>query len=90
MPAVCAVGVPVLPVAVPGAAVSPGISNCSFVNAPTLTVVEGLVLAVLLPSVTSVAVTVALPAVLKVTLKVLVPATSAVHPPATPRWRHWR
>src|SRR5438093_8153008 len=37
-PEVRAVGVPVLPVAVPGAAVSPGTSNCSFTNAPALTV----------------------------------------------------
>src|SRR6266536_475615 len=37
-PAPWAVGVPVLPVAVPGAAVSPGTSNCSFTNAPALTV----------------------------------------------------
>src|SRR2546422_6078498 len=39
--AVCAVGDPVLPVAVPGAAVSPGTSNCSFTNAPAATVIEG-------------------------------------------------
>ena len=77
VPAVCAVGVPVLPVAVPGAAVSPGISSCSFVNAPAVTVVAGLVFGVLIPSVTSVAVTVWLPAVSSVTVKVCVPATSA-------------
>ena len=40
-------------------------------------VVEGLVLAVLVPSVTSVAVTVAVPAELSVTLNVAVPATKA-------------
>ena len=75
-PAVRAVGTPVFPEALPGAAVSPGINNCSLAKAPATTVVEGLVLAVLLPSVISLAVTVALPAVLKVTAKVLVPETS--------------
>src|SRR3954454_10656277 len=76
-PAVCADGLPVLPEADPGAAVSPGISSCSFANAPALRVVDGLVLAVLDPSVESVAVTVALPAVFAVTENVFVPATSA-------------
>ena len=42
----------------PGDAVSPGINSCSFVNAPAFTVVDGLVFAVLVPSVMSVAVTV--------------------------------
>ena len=37
VPAVWARGVPVLPLAVPGAAVSPGTSNCSLANAPELT-----------------------------------------------------
>src|SRR5262245_61523822 len=69
---------PVLPVAVPGAAVSPGTSNCNFTNAPTLTVIEGLVLAVLLPSDASDAVRVRVPEVFSVTLKVCVPETSAV------------
>ena len=77
VPEASAEGVPVLPVAVPGAAVSPGASNCNFTNAPALTVTEGLVLAVLVPSVISVAVTVQLPAVFKVTLRFLVPATNA-------------
>src|SRR5262245_26380110 len=77
VPDAAAVGVPVLPVAVPAAAVSPGTSNCNFTNAPELTVIEGLVLAVLLPSDASEAVRVRLPAVIKVTLKVFVPATSA-------------
>ncbi len=36
-PAICAVGVPVLPLAVPGALVSPGASNCSFTKAAGLT-----------------------------------------------------
>src|SRR5437016_1257400 len=38
--------------------VSPGISSCSFAKVPALTVVEGEVLAVLVPSLASVAVTV--------------------------------
>ena len=46
-------------------------------KAPALTVIDGDVFAVLLPSVMSVAVTVRDPAVFRVTLKVLVPATSA-------------
>src|SRR5207249_247428 len=37
VPAVWALGVPVLPFVVPGAAVSPGTSNCSLANAPALT-----------------------------------------------------
>src|SRR5205814_1568955 len=74
----------VLPVDDPAAAVSPGISSCSLVNAIAFTVVDGLVLAVFVPSVMSVAVTVWPPppplpdaAVLSVTLNVPVPATSA-------------
>src|SRR5439155_25783113 len=63
VPAGWAVGVPVLPVAVPGAAVSPGTSTCNFTNAPAFTVMDGLVLEVLLPSVTSLAVMVRVPAV---------------------------
>ena len=62
-----------MPVAVPGAAVSPGTSNCNFTKAPELTVMEGLVLALFVPSVTSLAVSVALPAVLRVMLNTLVP-----------------
>src|SRR5438094_506114 len=77
VPAVCAVAVPVLPLLDPGEAVSPGTNNCNFVKLPALTVMEGLVLAVLVPSLMSLAVTVRLPAVLSVTLKVCVPATSA-------------
>src|SRR5664279_734871 len=74
-PAVCADGVPVLPDAVPGAAVSPGIRSCSFEKAAALIVVAGLVFAVIKPLLTSLAVTVAVPAVFAVTAKVLVPAT---------------
>src|SRR5205814_819260 len=68
---------PVLPVADPGLAVWPGPRICSCAKAPALIVVDGLVLAVFVPSVLSVAVTVAVPAVLNVTLKIFVPATSA-------------
>ena len=58
-PAVCALGVPVLPDAVPGAAVSPGSRIWSLANAPALIVVDGLVFAVFAPSLMSVAVKVA-------------------------------
>src|SRR5439155_21259466 len=44
VPAVWAVGVPVLPVAVPGAALSPGSRSCSLVTAPALTASKGLAL----------------------------------------------
>src|SRR5258708_21341834 len=72
-PAVWADGVPVLPVAVPGAAVSPGANNCNLANAPAFTVIAGLVELVLLPSVLSAAVTVQLPAVLFVRAEVPLP-----------------
>src|SRR6266478_6551766 len=78
VPAGWAVGVPVLPVAVPGAAVSPGTNSCSFTKFPAPTEIEELVPAVLLPSVTSLAVSVCVPAVWRVTLKLWVPATNAV------------
>ena len=83
VPAVSAVGVPVLPVEVPGAAVSPGTTNCNFTKDPAFTVMDELVLAVLVPSVLSVAVTVRLPPDFKVTLKVFVPATRAAFPGST-------
>src|SRR5436190_2645937 len=76
-PALCAVGVPDLPIALPGAAVSPGTSNCIFTKAPALTVMDGLVLAVLVPSIRSEAVKVCEPAVLSVTLRFCVPETRA-------------
>src|SRR5438034_987996 len=76
--ALCAVGVPVLPVAVPGAGVSPGANTCNFTNAPGLTVIAGLVLAVLAPSVRSEAVRVCEPAVVNVTLRVWVPETKGM------------
>src|SRR6266542_1723347 len=77
VPADWAVGDPVLPVALPGAAVSPGTSSCSFANAPGFTVTAGLVLAATAVCVMFEAVSVRLPTVLSVTLKVWVPATSA-------------
>src|SRR5262249_22167272 len=43
LPAVVVAGVPVLPVAVPGAAVSPGARICSLVKAPGLTERDGVV-----------------------------------------------
>src|SRR5438445_6012 len=78
-PAVCAAGEPVLPEAVPGATVSPGVSTSSLENAPARTPIVGLVLLVMAGRVTSAAVTVALPAVLNVTvkLKFWVPPTKA-------------
>src|SRR6266567_546870 len=76
VPAIWSEGAPVLPVLVPGAAVSPGSRICSLVTAPALTVIDGLVLGVLVGSVVSVAVTVQLPAVLLVSEKVLVPEAS--------------
>src|SRR5439155_52914 len=85
VPAVCAVGAAaVLPVAVPGAATSPGSRICSFVTAPALTVTLALVLAVNAAA-ASVAVTVRVPTVLKVKLdKAPVPATNVRLPPAAP------
>ncbi len=67
-----------MPEAVPGAAVSPGISSWSLAKAPALIVVAGLVFAVIAPFVMSVAVNVFEPAVFAVTDKVFVPATRAV------------
>jgi len=75
--AVCAVGEPVLPVAVPGAAVSPGNKICSLVTAAALMEMTGLVSDTIEGLVTSESVTVWLPAVLKVTLKERLPFTSA-------------
>src|SRR5436309_5184817 len=49
VPAVCAVGVPVLPAPLPGEAVSPGTSNCNFTNPLAFTMMAGLVLAVMPP-----------------------------------------
>src|SRR5436309_13643656 len=77
VPAVRAVGVPLLPLTLPGAAASPGTKNCNLVNAVALTEIAGLVLAVLLTSLRSVAVTVELPAAFKVTLKLWTPLMCA-------------
>src|SRR5439155_1476930 len=78
VPAACAVGVPVLPVLLPGEAISPGRRICSLVNTPAVAVIDGLVLAVLAPSVRSEAVRVCEPAVLNVTLRVWVPETKGM------------
>ena len=79
VPAVSAVGLPVLPVELPGDAVSPGTSSCSLANTAGLTGMAELVLMAIAVWVTFEAVTVWLPAVLKMTplVKVLVPPTSA-------------
>src|SRR5436309_1957573 len=70
-------GDPVFPLTEPGAAVSPGTSNCSFTKEPALTLMDELVLAVRVPSVMSLAVTVRAPELFSVTLKVWLPLTSA-------------
>src|SRR5437762_9257124 len=70
-------GVPLLPLLLPGRAISPGTRSWSLLKAAALTVIEGLVFEVLLLSVTSLAVKVALPAVLKVTLRVWLPLDRA-------------
>ena len=49
VPAVCALAVPLLPVAVPAAALSPGIRTCSLAKAPAFTATEEPVLAVIVP-----------------------------------------
>jgi len=78
VPAVCPAGAPVLPAGVPGAVVSPGVSNCNLANAPALIVIGGLVLTGFVPSLLSMAVTVQTPAVRLVMLNDLVPETNAV------------
>src|SRR5881392_4280839 len=77
-PAAWAVGVPLLPVELPGTALSPGTSNCSFTNAPAFTIIGGLVLGVLAPSVMSLAVKVHVPAVRLVRASDRVPDARAV------------
>src|SRR5262249_14729998 len=72
-PATWVEGVPVLPEAVPGAAVSPGTSSCSLLKTPAVTVIDGLVLLPMPRCVTSEPVRVADPAVLRVTLRTLLP-----------------
>src|ERR1044071_6740048 len=73
MPAVWAVGEPVFPVDVPGAADSPGTSNWSLAKMPAFTVMEELEPEDLVASKRSMAVAVRAPAVLQVRLKVAVP-----------------
>ena len=58
VPAVRAVGDPVFPEKVPGAAVSPGTRSCSFERRPGFTVTDALVLEEMAPFVTSLAVNV--------------------------------
>src|SRR5260370_21014538 len=69
VPAVCAMAAPVLPVALPGAAVSPGARTCSFARVPMFTPIAGLVFAVMPECVMSDAVIVPVPAVLRVMLQ---------------------
>ena len=69
-----------MPVAEPGAAVSPGTRICSLVKPPGFTAIAGLVFGVFVLSVISLAVTVQFPAAFNVTLSVFVPLTSAVFP----------
>ncbi len=77
-------GVPVLPAAVPGAAVSPGTNNCNLVNAPGLTATLALVLAVNAAA-ASLAVIVRVPVVLKVKLdNARVPDTRVMLPAVAP------
>src|SRR5436190_1160774 len=76
-PAIWPNGVPLLPVMVPGAEVSPGTSSCNWLKAPAVTVIAELVPAVLLASVTSVAVTVRLPAALHATERTTDPEVRA-------------
>src|SRR5438445_55289 len=75
---VCALGVAaVLPVAVPGAATSPGNRICSLTTGPGLTMMAVPVLVPMPGWVTSLAVTVWLPDVFMVTLMLSVPPTNA-------------
>ena len=55
-PSVSGVGVPVFPLSVPGAAASPGTSNCTFANAPALTAKLELATPATVPSVAASAV----------------------------------
>ena len=68
-----------MPVALPGEAVSPGTRSCNLVKRAALTVIDGLVLAVMPVWVESEAVIVQLPTVLNVTLKLCVPASVLVN-----------
>src|SRR6266404_1250318 len=77
VPAVCALGVPVFPVLLPGAYVSPGRTTSSLLTAAEFTVIAVLVPDDFVPSVMSVAVHVDAPAVRFVTLNDLAPETNA-------------
>src|SRR5215471_20741370 len=70
-------GDPILPAAVPGAAVSPGARICNLTNSPGLTAIKAPVLPVIDGLEISLAVIVALPLVLNVTFMILVPLVSA-------------
>ena len=62
-----------MPAEVPGAAASPGTSNCSLAKLPALTVIEELAPEALVASLRSMAVAVRAPAVLQIKLKLPVP-----------------
>src|SRR5437868_10340400 len=70
-------GEPVFPLAVPGAAVSPGTSNCSLVKAAELIGIAELVLLAIAACVTSETVKLAVPEVFRVTAKVFAPPIRA-------------
>ena len=72
-----------MPVAAPGAAVSPGTSICNFANAPTPTATDALVLAVRTAA-ASVAVIVRVPTVLNVKLESVPVPETKVRLPAVP------
>src|SRR5260221_1875973 len=74
VPAVCAEGEPLLPVALPGEALSPGTRSCNLVKPPALTGMAALVPRAMAEWVTLEAVRVALPLVLSVTLNWAVPS----------------
>src|SRR5439155_17240558 len=77
VPAVCAVGAPVLPVALPGEAPSPGARIRSLLKAPGGTWSVGVEEFWIARWEASEAVSVVLPAVLRVTLRLLTPLASA-------------
>ena len=77
VPAVCALGLPILPVLLPGTSVSPGSKTSNLLTAAGFTVMAAHVADDFVPSVMSVAVHVHEPAVLFVTLKDLAPEAKA-------------
>ena len=81
VPAICVVGIPVFPVVVPGAAVSPGINTCNFDAVPAFTV-KVAVPVIAEPVTTNVKL---LPATIGVTLTpVNTPAVNAAEVPVIP------